>query len=619
MNSSADGPQPPSRTGAPASAGSTPDAQVDADLDATEACSPTTTPERLEDLAAHRPDLRAAIALNPAATATLLARLAFEGDADVHAALRARAHGNLPGHPAGPPEPPEPLDPSEAPPPSRPTTVDVQWAEPPRPVGGGLDWTTPARPAGESPSFRVVRTDTPTAAAPASAHRRIRAAAAVLATLVIAAVGAGAGMPVRTATRDGWPDQFATPSRQWADGAHEAWSVPTHSSEWHSLILSPSRERVAVMSQLGTGDTTTLETWDISGAQPRALWSADVGSPGAIGDSPTFTTRTWWGEDLLLDDLVVDPVSGATTDAPWRAADRVSVINGVVAVSCDDRDQCTAWDLDHERLWSARLPGSYLETRALQEDGRWWAPLYSENWTGVQMVEVSTGETREVDLGAFASVSLQPARDGWIALLDDDNGAGTGTDESDMRLLALSPSGRVVDAADTTSTGLTRGFTVSPGGTETVHDYMATLGGHAPGPQAIRVAAQPPQCQRLMLGSRALETPRSLAPWVDVNAAVPGTAWSSGSSGGEDDGEGDAACLSGWSRVSASVGGSVVVGVLTPITSSPTAVALDTRAGRFSWTQPGLATAQLARPDLLVAIDTDGALIGFAPGSEDSD
>jgi hypothetical protein len=108
------------------------------------AADPDTPAQELADLAAAHAGLRATIALNPATYEGLLDWLRQYGDADVQAALAARAHG---GASSAPPPPPPVAAPVTGPPPTAGSPPVAAYAptSAPAAVGPTARWIEPSR------------------------------------------------------------------------------------------------------------------------------------------------------------------------------------------------------------------------------------------------------------------------------------------------------------------------------------------------------------------------------------------------------------------------------------------------------------------------------------------
>jgi len=247
------------------------DPSADEDTDALAARSPDTPGEVLEALAGRRPDLRATVVLNASAPARLLTRLAFEGDADVHAALRRRARPDADEDEEG-----APLRSTgwafaswAAPSPAVPTAQTVTRKHPLLPDPLAAPVLDPARMTAPQWTHRreagtpwTLSIPAPPGARPRAAHRHphTRRAARAVAGIAVATLAVGAGLVApagRTAASAG--GQIA-PSTAWVHGAHQAWTRPGHTlTGYVGVSVSDAGTRIAAY-WIGEDGAATIET-----------------------------------------------------------------------------------------------------------------------------------------------------------------------------------------------------------------------------------------------------------------------------------------------------------------------------------------------------------------------
>ena len=388
-------PADPSAPGAAGSGG---------DADRLAASSPSTPAAELARIAAARPDLHPALAVNPATYPDLVDWLRTSPDPAVQAALARRTT---------PPAQPEPAQ-----------------AEPAQ----AAQAEAPAR-AADAP------TSPPPAGAPAPATKTKRRtglprpaviAVVVLVTVLVISGAAWAGIRFlnskdharRTSrpTTASAPEPSESPSpslpeggmvvpdSSWADGAHEVWSL--EGGEKTSLILSGDQLFIITISA-DSSHADSVAAYSISGSEPKEQWEVQLHDK-KLGPSGV------WGDYFVIDDQLIERSSGRVMEAPWSTKASFLLVINDMAVTCDEKDNCEAWRSSDpfSRAWNATVKDSQyrLTLSSLQLISR--ASIHVGDRTILalspkMLVDVDTGET--FDLSAEGYRAMSATTDGWVA------------------------------------------------------------------------------------------------------------------------------------------------------------------------------------------------------------
>ena len=363
-------PPPPSNPGA---AGS------DADADRLAASSPTTPAAELARIAASRPDLHPALAVNPATYPDLVDWLRTSPDPAVQAALARRTTAPAPA------------------------TKTKRRTGPPRPaviavvlvtvlVVSSAAWAGIRFLSSKDHSRRTSRSVTATASAPEPSES-----------------------PSPSLPEGG----LVTPDSSWADGAHEVWSLDK--GEKGGSLMIAGDQLFIIKTSADFSRVESVAAYSISGSEPEKQWEAQLPDNGG---GPIEV----WGDYLFVGDQLIERSSGRVMEAPWSARVMLVIVINDTAIACYEKDDCEAWRSSDpfSRAWSAtikdsqrRLGSSRLITRANIYVGDRTILSLSPK----MLVDVDTGET--FDLSAEGYMSLASTTDGWIA--SDASGEGKHT------------------------------------------------------------------------------------------------------------------------------------------------------------------------------------------------
>ena len=267
------------------------------DPDAEAVGRPTTSPAELARIAGQRPDLHPAIAAHPSCYPGLAAWITAQG---------------------GPSQPPstgsqQPARPSAGPAPQLNRAVPQQQPE--------QSSTSTRQPAPQSSSQQQ---ETPPDTPPGVRRRSVVKAfpIGIGATAVGALAGAGARWATRradtsnSASTASGPFSLVALDGEFLQGTHETWSIPE--CDFDNLTVSPDGNYVAV-SHLNISDRDTkVQIYPIS--------AGALGDPVVFSKGKNYSRRdddnnsvifSWWGERLLLQDVIYDSSASTQLPVPW--------------------------------------------------------------------------------------------------------------------------------------------------------------------------------------------------------------------------------------------------------------------------------------------------------------
>ena len=409
------------------------DTTADADADA--AASPLTPAAELARIATYRPDLHAVLATNPSTSPGLVDWLRQSEDPAVHAALAARFA--RPGTPVPPPPPTAPVPPppaASAPPPPTPSApsaplVAVPAPPPPTgaaapavysaPVAASAPSSLPALPPGAgtpaSGNFVVpgpqaagytaaapqMAPPQPPPAAPAPPRRRVsRPVIITVVVLVAILVISGAVVLGMHLLRGDSANGSTAPSNSWAEGAHKVWDMDI---DERSIFIG-NKDQLVVADMDSDYTITTVSAYDVSGDKPKKQWSTDPHTDSLY--------LSYWGEYVVIGDMLIKADTGETTDAPWH---KNPIIVGDYAFSCGSKDLCTGWSAakPNQELWKTNVSGSSdfqdipsLNGSVYQGNGKLIVQAAESTW-----IDVITGEIYDFD--TTRSEIVFALADGW--------------------------------------------------------------------------------------------------------------------------------------------------------------------------------------------------------------
>ena len=385
-------PPPPSNPGA---AGS------DADADRLAASSPATPAAELARIAASRPDLHPALAVNPATYPDLVDWLRTSPDPAVQAALARRTT------PTAQPEPAQ-AEPAQA----------AQAAQAEAPVRAANAPTNPPPAGAPAPATKTKRrTGLP----------RPAVIAAVVLVAVLVLVGAtGVGLhflsskgrsqsgsaPTAAPQPSGSPSSgppeggMISPDPSWADGAHEVWSLD-------GRMITTAGDQLFVAESGEDGSRSSVAAYSISGSEPEKQWEAQV-------HGASMYSYGIWGDYLTVGHQLIERSDGRVTEAPWSVNPPLVAIVDDMAIACDEKNNCEAWrssDIS-SRAWSATIEGALanIGTDGVQAVSRTNTHVGDRTILALSpkmLVDVDTGET--FDLSAEGYRAMSATTDGWVA------------------------------------------------------------------------------------------------------------------------------------------------------------------------------------------------------------
>ena len=410
-------------------------ADTTADADADAAASPQTPAAELARIATNRPDLHAVLATNPSTSPGLVDWLRQSEDPAVHAALAARFA--RPGTPMPPPPPTAPVPPppaASAPPPPTPSApsaplVAVPAPPPPTgaaapavysaPVAASAPSSLPALPpgagtpalgnfvvpgpqaAGYTAAAPQMAPPQPPPAAPAPPRRRVsRPVIITVVVLVAVLVISGAVVLGMHLLRGDSANGSTAPSNSWAEGAHKVWDMDI---DERSIFIG-NKDQLVVADMDSDYTITTVSAYDVSGDKPKKQWSTDPHTDSLY--------LSYWGEYVVIGDMLIKADTGETTDAPWH---KNPIIVGDYAFSCGSKDLCTGWSAakPNQELWKTNVSGSSdfqdipsLNGSVYQGNGKLIVQAAESTW-----IDVITGEIYDFD--TTRSEIVFALADGW--------------------------------------------------------------------------------------------------------------------------------------------------------------------------------------------------------------
>ena len=385
MTTSPSSPSSPPDPADPGAAGS------EADADRLAAASPTTPAAELARIAASRPDLHPALAVNPATYPDLVDWLRTSPDPAVQTALAQRTTAQ-----------PEPTQ-------AAPTKTEA-------PAKATDTPTTPPPASTPAPAAKTKRR---------AGLPRPAVIAVVLVTILVVSSAAWAGIrllgagsppaarPAENASETpsaGPTTNVAVPDAAWADGAHEVWTLDAGEKERTSITVVDDQLFVTTYTPEST--PASVIAYSISGAEPKKQWET------RMRDMEGYQ-RGVWGDYLIVGGELISRSDGQNTRTPWSDPDVLIVINDT-AIACRKSNACEAWRSSDpaSRVWSITAEGwqALLGIDGMRFDSR--TNVYAGERTIIALspktlVDVDTGETFDLSSDDYASVTA--TTDGWVA------------------------------------------------------------------------------------------------------------------------------------------------------------------------------------------------------------
>ena len=267
------------------------------DPDAEAVGRPTTSPAELARIAGQRPDLHPAIAAHPSCYPGLAAWITAQG---------------------GPSQPPstgsqQPARPSAGPAPQLNRAVPQQQPE--------QSSTSTRQPAPQSSSQQQ---ETPPDTPPGVRRRSVVKAfpIGIGATAVGALAGAGARWATRradtsnSASTASGPFSLVALDGEFLQGTHETWSIPE--CDFDNLNVSPDGNYVAVFHLNISDRDTKVQIYPINADAlgDPVVFSKDK-NHSRKNDDNNSVIFSWWGERLLLQDVIYDSSASTQLPVPW--------------------------------------------------------------------------------------------------------------------------------------------------------------------------------------------------------------------------------------------------------------------------------------------------------------
>ena len=219
----------------------------------------------------------------------------------------------------------------------------------------------------------------------------------------------------------------------------ETWSLDTGLPAWENDFTwdTYSCGHYIVVIHHKNDDKTDLMGFHIEGNKLKKIWSTSLGY--------TFTTgyRHWWGGHLLLDDEVLDPTTGKTTELPPGFQSSSFVANDNIAVSCsssysDGSSTCAGWDWNDgepTQRWQQTYEFTSVYPLWHHADGTPTSDsiAVSVESTPKDSSRIGVLSTRDGSLLTLSPekndqgrpIQLLSARDGWVTIDPDSSTAST--------------------------------------------------------------------------------------------------------------------------------------------------------------------------------------------------
>ena len=242
-------------------------------------------------------------------------------------------------------------------------------------------------------------------------------------------------------------------SPEWASGIAVAWTQPfdAAAAAVPPRLFAEGSTLYVVSYGPNSNAVTTISAYDVSGAEPSALWTTTGPRPSRLR---TYAYPEFLSTDthLVIGPLLVDKATGEQTLAPWGNELPMGVAQGVL-VTCDTVATCSGWT-DEEGAWAQQWSATtspqshngltFLSpithpTDALTGSGENTSVLVpvDVSHAAPQLIDPRSGELRTLGTPPSKDEEIKPqvtlASDG-VAVLRDGN-----------TVTAYDPSGTVVD------------------------------------------------------------------------------------------------------------------------------------------------------------------------------
>lgn len=143
-------------------------------------------------------------------------------------------------------------------------------------------------------------------------------------------------------------------SPNWASGIETAWRIPLSAGDTSPIVFlhaEGSRLYAAFEDRQGASPTVVAQAYDLSGTEPRQLWSATAQNTRYVETSEFVVTDT----DIAFNTLIIDKATGHIASTPWDNAKPIAFADGIV-VTCDGIWTCKGWARDSSgwmQQWSS--------------------------------------------------------------------------------------------------------------------------------------------------------------------------------------------------------------------------------------------------------------------------
>ena len=143
-------------------------------------------------------------------------------------------------------------------------------------------------------------------------------------------------------------------SPDWASGIETAWRIPLSAGDTSPIVFlhaEGSTLYAAFEDRHGASPTVVAQAYDLSGTEPRQLWSATAQNTRYVETSEFVVTDT----DIAFNTLIIDKATGHIASTPWDNAKPVAFADGIV-VTCDGIWTCKGWARDSSgwmQQWSS--------------------------------------------------------------------------------------------------------------------------------------------------------------------------------------------------------------------------------------------------------------------------
>ena len=182
-------------------------------------------------------------------------------------------------------------------------------------------------------------------------------------------------------------------SPDWALGIETAWRIPLSAGDTSPIVFlhaEGSTLYAAFEDRQGASPTVVAQAYDLSGTEPRQLWSTTAQNTRYVETSEFVVTDT----DIAFNTLIIDKATGHIASTPWDNAKPVAFADGIV-VTCDGIWTCKGWARDSSgwtqqwRSWTAMQAfGNLSSDRITHPTSR----VITDNETTSVLLPIKTSE-----------------------------------------------------------------------------------------------------------------------------------------------------------------------------------------------------------------------------------